>query len=460
MKEESRFVDQFGDTILEEAPDNASLYKVDIADRKFDYDMYMYSDYFYYNSDYFYYNDSFINDSYPQFKHTIFFYQGFDFERPIYTFMWEILVIFTTLFNIVVIVVFLRKRMRSVIHTVLIAIAISDSMTGLVTLPTYIYTYSHHEPTTKIGEATYVLDKYWCNSFMISKFFLSKYFHNVSIWLTLFLGAQRFVSVLYPLKTQRMFTMKNTFPFITSILVLSPFLHIYHLIHMKADVRLRQCHWILEDDWAFVQLWATLLLMHLIPSILLVILTALMIFRLFSALSQVRSEGWNASMVDRRLEWNRRMSIIVSTIVIAFLIPEVPYAIFLLITLIHIHSGKQIMPLKVNRAFHAGYEILLVLSFHANFWIYTVLNRRFRSELKKTAAEIQNYVLRLSGRSLEDISIASTALTGRKTKESSVSGRTGVKLEELGASNTSDSKNENNLLKSSNPEQAEKDEKV
>ena len=191
-------------------------------------------------------------------------------------FIWEILVIFTTLFNIVVIMVLLRN----VTHMVLVAIAISVSMTVLVTLPTYIYTYSYYERGGENNRTTYVLDKHWCNAFMVSKFFLSKWFHNVWIWLTFFLGVQRFVSVLFPLALKRLFTMQDTFIFIVVIFVLSPVLHIYHAVHPKADVHYGLCHWTLHGDWVLVQLWATLLLMHLIPCILLVVLMSLMIYHL------------------------------------------------------------------------------------------------------------------------------------------------------------------------------------
>ena len=164
------------------------------------YGYYYDDDYDYSGSGYYHDNNcSYIGSLYGHLD-TIFLYEGFDFERPIYTFIWIILVIFTTLFNIVVIIVLLRKKMRNVIHMVLVAIAISDSMTRLVTLPTYIYTYSHYEPGGKNSRATYVLDKHWCNAFWLSKFFLSKWFHTVSIWLTIFLCTQRFVSV-FPQKT-------------------------------------------------------------------------------------------------------------------------------------------------------------------------------------------------------------------------------------------------------------------
>ena len=328
----------------------------------------------------------------------MFIYEGFDFERPIYVYIWEILVVLTTIFNIIVIVVFMRRRMRNATHLVLVAIAISDSLTGLVTLPTYIFVYSHYEPGTQDTKDAYVVEKEWCNAFMISKFFLSKWFHTFSIWLTLFLGIQRFISVTLPLKAKIHFTKKKTVWYVTAIFILSPVLHIYHLVHPKADEH-GMCQWALTDKWALVYLWATLLLMHLIPCIMLVLFTALMIRSLFSSTSRVMAvHGANRRSAERRNDWNRRLSIIVSTIVIVFLIPEIPYGIFELYTVLRKHYGKKIMNLHTNRAFHAVYEILLVFSFHANFWIYTVLNKGFRSELKKTCRHLLNTICTVFGK--------------------------------------------------------------
>ena len=167
------------------------------------------------------------------YEYSEFIYEGFDFERPIYAYLWEILVICTTVFNVAVILVFMCKNMRSIVHTVLVAIAISDSLTGLVTLPTYIYVYSQYEPGDK--KDAYIIEKDWCNAFMISKFFLSKWFHTVSIWLTVFLAFHRFASVVLPLKAKIYFTPKNTGICIAALVIISPVLHIYHLLHSKTD---------------------------------------------------------------------------------------------------------------------------------------------------------------------------------------------------------------------------------
>ena len=357
------------------------------------------------DSDYFQYYD---DDDYD-----VFTYEGFDFERPIYVYLWELLVILTTVFNVIVIVVFMRIGLRSATHVVLIAIAVSDSLTGLVTLPSYIYVYSQYEPGLETGRDAYVLRKDWCNAFMISKFFLSKWFHTASVWLTLLLGVQRYISVAIPLKAKIIFSSRKTLFCIIAIFVFSPFLHIYHLFHFKA--RSGMCQWDLNDSWGLVYLWIAVLLMHLIPCTLLVISTVMMIYCLFSAMSQFTSDdGMAQTSKQRRTDWNRRMSITVSTIVIIFLIPEIPYGIFQLYTVIRMHAGKSIMDLHTNRAFHAVYEILLLFSYHANFWVYTILNKIFRSELRKTFTGLLDSVCKVFGKRLGSTSVSSATQKPRQ----------------------------------------------
>jgi hypothetical protein len=191
----------------------------------------------------------------------VFMYPGYSFERPVYLYVWEILVLLTLLQNILIVLVLMQKKMRNPTNIVLSAIAISDSLTGLVTLPTYIMVFQRYDPldydeeyinqpldyengssfnignsynessTTTPFDGTYLvnnltgtlspvtfsnstepsnhasafapvdgytLTKTLCQNFMISKYFLSKSFHTVSIFLTLFLEIQRYVAMAHP----------------------------------------------------------------------------------------------------------------------------------------------------------------------------------------------------------------------------------------------------------------------
>ncbi|XP_060566196.1 uncharacterized protein LOC132725132 [Ruditapes philippinarum] len=136
---------------------------------------------YYYGGEYYYYEYG-----YDGMKH-IYYYKGFDFERPVFLYIWVVLIIVTTLANILVMVVLRRRNMRNATNTILIAVAISDSLTGLVTLPVTIHAYQHYE------EGDLALSKHWCEAFLLIRYFINRGFHTMSIWLTVVLGFQRLI---------------------------------------------------------------------------------------------------------------------------------------------------------------------------------------------------------------------------------------------------------------------------
>ncbi|XP_045161652.2 uncharacterized protein LOC123526527 [Mercenaria mercenaria] len=407
-------------------------------------------------------------------------YPGYDFERALYLYIWEILVIVTSLVNVVVISVLLRRKMRNPTNIILAAIAISDSLTGLVTLPTYIMVYQNYDPlnddanyngyyldnstetesqgnaagiqydtlstkstfsgsphtnyssssmitdsTTQEALDGYTLTKSLCNGFMISKYFLSKTFHSVSIFLTLFLGIQRYVSVAFPYKSQFLFNVKRTLVCCVIIFVVSPLLHSYHLGSNKATGGL--CQWEMQDKGCggvCIYLWVAFFVRHFLPCLTLVVFSVLFIFQLRLGERSLRRMDSNRSQISRRVEENRRISIIVTAIVIIFLVPEVPYGIFLLYNAIDkaANEGRGI-DLETNRAIQMTYELLLVLSFHANFYIYTLFNRRFRKVLYRT---IVKPVRRLVGdtRRLSITRTSSTSHQGSTRKTTMTNSKT------------------------------------
>lgn len=410
-------------------------------------------------------------------------YPGYSFERPVYLYIWEILVIFVFLVNIVVISILLRRKMRNATNLILAAIAISDSLTGLVTLPTYIMVYQSYDPlpdnhyytepmnqsypdysrysydysykwgdkcssntwtfnvsttdnkypdsdiATQAPVDGYILSKSLCRGFMISKYFLSKSFHSVSIFLTLFLGIQRYVSVAFPFKSQSLFSIKNTVICCVVIFLLSPLLHSYHLDSEKASDGL--CQWELKEDGCgggCIYLWFAFFVRHFIPCITLLVFTLLFIRQLQLGEKNLRRMDSNATQLSRRVEENRRISIIVTAIVVVFLVPEIPYGIFLLYNAIEktVFNGRDIH-LETNRAIHMSYEILLVLSFHANFYIYTFLNRRFRKCLYRTFVKpIQRYVGDV--RRLSVVSRTSSTSHRTTTRKTDFSSKSGIEL--------------------------------
>lgn len=401
------------------------------------------------------------------YDYDVFMYPVYPFERPVYLFIWETLVIFTFLVNIIVISVLMRKKMRSATHMILSAIAVSDSLTGLVTLPTYIMvyrryieydlselgnstdpyetnvTYSYNASETNATDSYYSgssdplednylynpdqvdssdaceLSKSLCEGFMISKYFLSKSFHTVSIFLTLFLGIQRYVSVAYPFKSQSIFTQRKTVSCCIFIFIVSPALHWYHLANEKAKDGL--CQWEHEASGCghdCIYLWAIFCIRHFIPCLALTVFTILFIKHLRSGTSSLRRINSNASQVSTRKEENRRISIIVTAIVVVFLVPEIPYGIFLFYSAIlrTLLLFKHI-DLERNRVIHMVYELTLLLSFHANFYIYTFLNKKFRKCLYRTFVKPMKRLVSGTGKlSFTSLTSSGTRRTTRKTE--------------------------------------------
>ncbi|KAK3581320.1 hypothetical protein CHS0354_016166 [Potamilus streckersoni] len=316
-----------------------------------------------------------------------FFYPLHDFEEKIYIYVWTFLVFLTAFANVLIVAVFVRKSMRTTTNLILLFIAISDSLTGLVTLPTYIHVFT----SGKLGWVR--LSEGWCEAYMISKFYISKAFHTVSIWQTLLLGVQRFFCVWFPFKTNSWFTTRRTLSAVTVITICAFVIHSYHLNTKKANKSNGFCQWTIEDPCvkSCTFLWITLLLVNILPCLMLLVLTILMIKKLFHR--NIRKMSFSAEQSRERDQQNKRASTIVVCIAIIFLIPEIPYGVFLLVTVLRKHSGKEILPLRENRLFHFIYEIALLLCFHANFWVYIIMNRRFRDELKSMFLESMRKLL-------------------------------------------------------------------
>ena len=316
---------------------------------------------------YYYYNYG----EYDNYEYSDHIYQIFDFEGPVYGYIWPILVLVTACCNVLVIAGFLRKRMRSATNILLVSIAVSDSLTGLVTLPATIHVFSGGH---------FALSKDWCEATMLTRLFISRAFHTASVWQTLLLAVYRYFQLRDPVKAQRWITMVKSLILIALIYAMSFVLHIYHTLDVK--IHSGMCHWIVEEPCVrtCIYIWCALLFGHILPSCLLLVLTIGMVRRL--RMFDEHDQNQATFQSRKKTEQFRVLTKTVIAIVVVFLIPELPYGLFYLVTVSLGHSDRAILPLQVNRLIHCIYEILMVLSFHLNFWVYCLLIRSFRSCIK------------------------------------------------------------------------------
>lgn len=368
-------------------------------------------------------------------------YPTFIFETPVHLYVWPILVTVLVILNVLVIMVLLQKPMRSATYIIMAAIAVSDSLTGLVSIPSYVTVYMSNDdyvasdvlinilifncinnlPTEEKTNAArntmalpgnetrsdgsgvetcrqdshikalitfieqneidgfYAIPKNTCKMLITSKYFALRFVHTISILFTVFLAIQRFVIIRFPHKSHQYFRARNIVFISLCIVLLSPILHIYIVFTGPGG---SICGLFFERPCVAgcIFLWVKVFICHLFPCTILIIFTILFVRSLKAGrFERRRTESGQSRTAQSK---NKRIVKIVIAILIACLIAEVPYGLYIAWETIIFHAGTDTRSLRSKRLVHMTYEFLLLLSFHANFYIYTVLNKRFRINVK------------------------------------------------------------------------------
>src|SRR6218665_1577669 len=123
-----------------------------------------------------------------------------------------ILVILIVVTNAFVCIVLLQSNLRTPTNLLLVGMAISDTLTGIFPLPSYIYFYA-------LGNYRDFVPHAWCYPNVTLSLNLPTVFHTASIWLTVALAAQRYVYVCHPDKARVFFTTTNTLKVMVGIYV-------------------------------------------------------------------------------------------------------------------------------------------------------------------------------------------------------------------------------------------------
>lgn len=305
-----------------------------------------------------------------------YFMEIYPFEITVLGYLQPTLVLLTTLTNLFVVGFFLSKKNRGKPTNLLfVSIALSDTLTGVTLLPNSVEVYA---------KDVYMLSEAWCNAYMLLRLYVSPVFHTVSVWQTVVLGIQRYLCVCHPFISGRICTFWKTFVSIVVMYCGAIILHTYHLLNNNLGHF--RCRWNIEVPCAesCVYLWFCLVLQHLMPCLLLVLLTFVTLRELNKAQKRVSSMSLHRKIRknSNRSTQDRIITITATLIVICFLIPELPHGIYKLVFVIYQHSGVHILPYE-NHVIISVYEIALIVSYNANFWIYCIMMHDFRFKLLK-----------------------------------------------------------------------------
>ena len=296
-----------------------------------------------------------------------------DFEPVVLGQLRPALIFLTLIANAFVVVYFLsRKRRKKASNLLFTSIALSDSFTGIALLWNSLSVFAANRTELSPTE---------CDTLMILRLYVCQVFHTVSVWQTLLLGAQRYMCVCHPFISARVCTFWKTFVSIIVMYCCAIVLHSHHLLRPLSDPP--DCIYTYETPChgTCIYMWFRAVLQHLLPSVLLVLLT----FRTITTLRKAQRRA--STIISSRMQSTRTsrekiITVTASLIVVCFLIPEVPYGIYQVFLILRINEvpGIELTP-EANHIAFCVYEILLIVSFHANFWIYCVMMYEFRQIL-------------------------------------------------------------------------------
>lgn len=317
-----------------------------------------------------------------------------EFTVPIYGCISPIFVLLTILTNFLVCLVLVKKHMRSPTNAILVAMAISDTLTGVWPIPCFVYFYvlnRHHD---------YVPYE-WCFAYFCLTEYLPTIFHTASIWLTVALAAQRYVYVCHPAHAKRLCTIPNIVKVILAIYIFaiaSQLCRFAEYEYFPVDVpsrdvgspavRLRRaCYYDFtplihrhQNLYFNLYYWFRVVFIHFVPCTSLVILNLALIVTMRSAqrrrgaLLQTATSGYDCARV---LE-NNSTTLMLVTVVGVSLLVELPLAFLFIVIITENTFDVEILANQTSYSASLFLNMFILISYPFNFFIYCGMSQQFR----------------------------------------------------------------------------------
>ena len=128
------------------------------------------------------------NFSNPPSPNVTFIVPANQYSVPIYGYLSPMVIMFTLVTNIIVCQVLSQPAMRSPTNFLLLAMAATDTLTGVWPLPCFFYFFT-------LGNHVEWVPYNWCYIYYWFTDYLPTIFHTASIWLTVALAVQRYLFV-------------------------------------------------------------------------------------------------------------------------------------------------------------------------------------------------------------------------------------------------------------------------
>ncbi|KAK0397144.1 hypothetical protein QR680_002004 [Steinernema hermaphroditum] len=198
---------------------------------------------------------------------------------PMYGYVMPLLVAITAVTNSFIVIVLYQKHLRTPTNYILLSMAVTDLLTGLTSVPWFVYYYTLKGYITDLA---WGLVPFWCYAHPYLSQMVPTIWHTAAIWLTVYLAIQRYVYVCVPSSVHLYCTPRTTKICIVTIVLLAfiseiPELLGKHLEHgienNRAVCNLRYAPWVLEvvgvQMFYSLYYWFRVTFVHGIPCFLL-----------------------------------------------------------------------------------------------------------------------------------------------------------------------------------------------
>ncbi|XP_014665909.1 PREDICTED: sex peptide receptor-like [Priapulus caudatus] len=324
-----------------------------------------------------------------------------EYAVPMLGYIGPVFIIFTVIFNTLVVIVLLKKHMRTSTNVLLTAMAVSDTLTGLVILPWCMYYYSfqnYKQPMSLL----------WCKIYQFTEELIPTIFHTASIWLTMSLAIQRYIMVCKTRHAKKWCSMHRVkwgivFIYVTSILYNIPrFVDIDFLMvevpwpmplegawvdkPFKEHCAFQTKSWVvgIEDIYYNIYYWFRVVCVHFVPCTTLVVLNACLLNAMRKA-QQRRKKLMqeNRCSESKKLRDTNCTTAMLIVVVTVFLIVEIPTGIVFIFHILANTFQIQIMEVRDMNVVSLTTAFLIILSYPINFFIYCGMSKQFRNTFKQ-----------------------------------------------------------------------------
>ncbi|CAI4223741.1 unnamed protein product [Auanema sp. JU1783] len=321
-----------------------------------------------------------------------------DLEELVYGKIFPVIVMFAIVSNMTVAVVLSKKHMITSTNLVLKYMAVAELLVGLIPLPwtLFFFTMKHYEHNED-------LELWWCYLNKYSMDALPPIFHNIAMWLTVLLAAQRYVSISYPMYSRSICNLRNvriatlvitavsfgcglpkSFDYYLDVVdswVLSGFFPDFRYTRACTSKATPFLLFVGPTLFYNIYFWTRTIFFITLPSILLVILNILLIRQLrLAELRKIRLLKEKRSEEAARQRDINSTSYMLVFIVSLFLIVNLPQAAFMGVLCVceTFHIRVALLDGIFPAVFLLSSNMLVMATYPINFGIYCFMSSSFR----------------------------------------------------------------------------------